>query len=50
MPGLAEGKPSLIVGDKVYVSILPETASMVEYQGYIHVVERDEIQLKFHKR
>ncbi|XP_065066981.1 putative helicase MOV-10 [Rhopilema esculentum] len=52
VPGLAEGKPSLIIGDKVYArhksSGSQESANKKEYEGYVHVVERDRVLLKFH--
>ena len=56
VPGLAEGKPSLLVGDQAYVRVESVGGQQQikydrkEYQGYIHVVERDRILLKFSPR
>jgi len=45
VPGLAENRPSVMKGDALYVT---PPGGGKEWQGYVHRVERDEVQLKFH--
>lgn len=51
VPGLAEKRPSLIRGDRLFVRKLkPDgTQEKKEYEGIVHDVERDEVHLKFNK-
>jgi hypothetical protein len=44
---LAEKRPSLLYGDRV---ILKYPGQKIEYEGFVHVVERDSVGLKFHER
>ncbi|XP_064632903.1 uncharacterized protein LOC135491148 [Lineus longissimus] len=46
VPGLAEGRPSLIIGDKIRVSV-PGEDEGPQYEGVIHEVLNDEVLLKF---
>lgn len=50
MKSLAEGRPSLLIGDKVILSN-PDKKSETDtsYEGFIHQVLKDEIFLKFHE-
>lgn len=48
VPGLAEGRPSILVGDTVIVRTLGP--GNVRYEGVIWVVEKDDIFLKFDER
>lgn len=47
VPGLSEGRPSVLVGDRVILRepFMPEDSP--EYEGYVHEVRRDEVWLKF---
>jgi hypothetical protein len=49
VPNLAEKRPSVLKGDKVFVSYLSSGADENEkkYSGYVHQVERDQVLLKF---
>ncbi|XP_077977756.1 uncharacterized protein LOC144433319 [Glandiceps talaboti] len=47
VPGLAEGRPSVMIGDKVILSIPDGQASCPEYEGYVHEVLREDLLLKF---
>ena len=38
VPGLAEGRPSLLVGDSVILSVVEMADFAPSYQGYIHEV------------
>ncbi|XP_038054023.1 RNA helicase Mov10l1-like [Patiria miniata] len=44
VPGLAEGRPSVLIGDKIVVTH-PNTA---RYDGYVHEVLGEAVLLKFH--
>ncbi|KAI4497922.1 hypothetical protein M0802_007038 [Mischocyttarus mexicanus] len=49
--GLAEKRPSLLIGDKAIVSFKWDTCrGNMKYEGYIHKVTNTEIFLKFNKR
>nr|XP_053653522.1 RNA helicase Mov10l1-like [Cherax quadricarinatus] len=47
VPGLAEKRPSLMIGDTVIASS-PCDSCDVEYEGYIHEVLHTQVLLKFH--
>ena len=40
VPGLAERRPSVRVGDKVYAKV---AGDQHDYEGYAHFVERDRV-------
>nr|CAB3263913.1 putative helicase mov-10-B.1 [Phallusia mammillata] len=44
VPGLAERRPSVLRGDKIY---LKTESYPVRYEGYVHIVERDRVGLRF---
>lgn len=44
VPGLAEGRPSIMKGDRVYVR---EKQGEVKYEGVVHIVEADAVYLAF---
>lgn len=48
VPGLAEGRPSLLIGDRVILSVSGGSHNAPKYEGFIHEVLNDEILLKFH--
>ncbi|XP_026673868.1 probable RNA helicase armi [Ceratina calcarata] len=49
VPGLAEKRPSLIIGDRAVVSFIWDSSQgKLKYEGYIHKVANKEIFLKFH--
>jgi helicase MOV-10 len=41
VPGLAEARPSVMRGDALYVSLVGD--SSMEYQGYVHMVLKEEV-------
>ena len=45
VPGLAENRPSLTIGDRVLVTLASNDSS--EYEGFVHIIERDKVFLKF---
>ncbi|KAJ3035188.1 hypothetical protein HDV00_004257 [Rhizophlyctis rosea] len=47
VPGLAEKRPSVLYGDKVYVRCGGEQR---EYEGYVHAVRQEEVYLRFNPR
>ncbi|XP_074646700.1 RNA helicase Mov10l1-like [Tubulanus polymorphus] len=47
VPGLAEGRPSVLVGDRVIISEPGDDVNSPMYEGYIHEVLFDEVLLKF---
>ncbi|XP_014786677.1 RNA helicase Mov10l1 isoform X1 [Octopus bimaculoides] len=46
VPGLAEGRPSVLVGDRVYLST-PGAEGGPVFEGIVHEVHSDEVYLKF---
>ncbi|CAI9716309.1 Hypothetical predicted protein [Octopus vulgaris] len=46
VPGLAEGRPSVLVGDRVYLST-PGAEGGPIFEGIVHEVHSDEVYLKF---
>ncbi|XP_013385978.1 RNA helicase Mov10l1 [Lingula anatina] len=48
VPGLAEGRPSVAIGDKVVLSHPGDMEVGPQYEGYVHVVLSEEVLLKFH--
>ena len=49
MPGLAEGRPSVLVGDSVILSEPSMPENSPEYEGVVHEVLKDRVLLKFHQ-
>ncbi|XP_014520114.1 probable RNA helicase SDE3 [Vigna radiata var. radiata] len=47
VPGLAERRPSLVHGDRIFVKLAYDNSNRQPYEGFIHRVEADEIYLKF---
>ncbi|XP_043196764.1 RNA helicase Mov10l1-like [Amphibalanus amphitrite] len=47
VPGLAESRPSLVVGDKVLLSH-PYEESGLKYEGYVHQVRHSALNIMFH--
>jgi putative helicase MOV10L1 len=47
VPGLAEGRPSLLMGDKVIVSVPGARPEEPCYEGYIHEIHEKDLLLKF---
>ncbi|KAJ4467007.1 RNA helicase, partial [Lentinula aciculospora] len=47
VPGLAEKRPSVLVGDRIRVR-LPSSPSGDWYEGGVHVVRKEEVGLQFH--
>ena len=52
VPGLAEKRPSILKGDKVYLRKIlgPELFDTSEFEGYVHRIERDYVILRFHSQ
>ncbi|CAI5967953.1 unnamed protein product [Closterium sp. NIES-64] len=50
VPGLAEKRPSVLLGDRVYLTFANEAGARrrIEYQGFVHRVERESAILRFH--
>ncbi|XP_014676504.1 PREDICTED: putative helicase Mov10l1 isoform X2 [Priapulus caudatus] len=48
VPGLAEGRPSLMLGDKALVTEGAAGAAAPAYEGYVHAVRQEEVLLAFH--
>src|SRR5690606_13982667 len=50
VPGLAEKRPSLLLGDSVYISLATDTGTISrrKYQGIVHQVEQSSVLLAFH--
>ncbi|GJP29827.1 hypothetical protein CLOM_g19923 [Closterium sp. NIES-68] len=55
VPGLAEKRPSVLFGDRVYLSYANEGGDggggghrRIEYQGFVHGVDRESALLRFH--
>ncbi|XP_078596430.1 RNA helicase Mov10l1-like [Branchiostoma floridae x Branchiostoma japonicum] len=49
VPGLAEGRPSVLIGDKVVLTSPGAGDCSPSYEGYVHEVLREEVLLKFHQ-
>ncbi|XP_031573706.1 RNA helicase Mov10l1-like [Actinia tenebrosa] len=49
VPGLAEGRPSLLIGDTVVASLTDGVYDAPKYEGYVHEVRKDDILLKFNE-
>ncbi|CAH1265716.1 MOV10L1 [Branchiostoma lanceolatum] len=49
VPGLAEGRPSVLIGDKVVLTAPGAGDCSPCYEGYVHEVLREEVLLKFHQ-
>lgn len=49
VPGLAEGRPSLLLGDRVIVSYHDKGTDSPTYEGYVHEIHADKILLKFNE-
>lgn len=49
IPGLAEGRPSVIKGDQVFVRMKDSEGVLedIEYSGFVHVVRLNDVLLKF---
>ncbi|XP_012556830.2 uncharacterized protein LOC100201712 isoform X1 [Hydra vulgaris] len=47
VPGLAEGRPSLLLGDRVIVFFHSKGQQSPSYEGYIHQVRAEDVLLKF---
>ncbi|XP_053377782.1 RNA helicase Mov10l1-like [Mercenaria mercenaria] len=47
VPGLAEGRPSVLIGDKVILSD-PSDPDGPCFEGYVHEILKDEVLLKFY--
>lgn len=43
VPGLAEARPSVLRGDLLYVARADGALGNKEWQGYVHMVERDKV-------
>ena len=53
VPGLAENRPSVLKGDKIYAQVYTGNSSKtepVEYEGYVHQIEDSAIIVGFSKR
>eukprot|EP00798_Chlamydomonas_sp_ICE-L_P006128 gene6128-2734_t len=48
VPGLAENRPSVMRGDALYVRFADEGTGAREWQGFVHMVELEEVKLRFH--
>ncbi|XP_071960660.1 RNA helicase Mov10l1-like [Antedon mediterranea] len=46
--GLAEGRPSVLVGDKIILTPLDALPHTITYEGFVHQVHGEEVLLKFH--
>ncbi|KAJ8047421.1 RNA helicase Mov10l1 [Holothuria leucospilota] len=47
VPGLAEGRPSVLVGDKIILSSPDAGSHSMEFEGFVHEVHGEHILLKF---
>ena len=60
IPGLAEKRPSVLKGDKIYVTIAADETldienpgkerNVMEYEGFVHEVEETKVLLGFSER
>ncbi|XP_041460739.1 RNA helicase Mov10l1-like [Lytechinus variegatus] len=48
VPGLAEGRPSVLVGDKVILTEPYASPNAPRFEGFVHEVHNEDIFLKFH--
>ena len=49
VPGLAEGRPKLLIGDKVIICRPGGTDSDIHYEGIIHKIYGEDIQMQFNQ-
>lgn len=47
VPGLAEKRPSVLIGDEILVQPAGTAQSGKWFSGYVHTIERDEVGLRF---
>lgn len=47
VPGLAEKRPSVLIGDEILVQPAEAAKGGRWYSGFVHVIERDEVGLRF---
>lgn len=47
VPGLAEKRPSVLIGDEILVQSANATQGGRWYSGFVHTIERDEVGLRF---
>lgn len=53
VPGLAENRPSLLIGDRVYAAKLDAKGQQYdgyEYEGFVHSVEQQQVGLGFNRK
>ena len=52
VPGLAENRPSVIKGDRLYVRLRNKDGEpeKKEYEGFVHQLGLDEVKLRFSSR
>ena len=52
IPGLAEGRPSVIKGDHIFVRMKDREGELEdkEYEGFVHVVRLNDVSLKFSQK
>lgn len=48
VPGLAEKRPSVIVGDRIFVQKKGSANAGRWFEGYVHRVRQSDVDLKFH--
>jgi helicase MOV-10 len=48
VPGLAEKRPSVIVGDRIFVQNKGSKSTGRWFEGYVHRVRQNDVDLKFH--
>ena len=47
VPGLAENRPSVLIGDEILVQPVDAVQGGKWYSGFVHMIERDEVGLRF---
>ncbi|XP_065066757.1 RNA helicase Mov10l1-like [Rhopilema esculentum] len=47
VPGLAEGRPSVLIGDKILLDITDSPLNSPRYEGCVHEVRAEDVLLKF---
>lgn len=47
VPGLAENRPSVLKGDALFAKPADGSSGGTEFKGYVHVVRREEVLLRF---